>query len=118
MRSRDLMRLAVSKMKKEVRRQFREAVFNRDQHKCRVCGNEDEPLDAHHITDRNLMPNGGYVPENGISLCPQCHRYAESQDEWVAVRNPYLTRYAPDELYLLIGSSHCNAVVASEKLGT
>lgn len=29
----------------------------------------ERDLDAHHITDRNEMPNGGYVPENGISLC-------------------------------------------------
>lgn len=62
--------------KKEIRRKFREAVFTRDGNKCVKC-NETQDLDAHHITDRKLFKNGGYVAENGITLCKKHHLSAE-----------------------------------------
>lgn len=72
----------------------------------------EEELDAHHITDRTLMPNGGYVKENGISLCAECHEKAEEYHK-TGVAFP---GYSPAELYNKIGSSHDEAVKASEKL--
>lgn len=62
----------MSLTKKKIRAAFRDTVFARDAFRCRVCkwGEELSVLDAHHITDRNLMPGGGYVKENGITLCP------------------------------------------------
>jgi 5-methylcytosine-specific restriction endonuclease McrA len=109
----------MSSQKKLVRASFREAVFKRDGHKCRVCGLFEEKiifdngkLDAHHITDRNEMPNGGYVKENGISLCPECHEKAEvfhSTGESV-------TGFSPAELYTLIESSLELAIDASKRL--
>lgn len=38
----------MSNKKKQIRQQFRDAVFKRDGYKCRVCGNSGQ-LDAHHI---------------------------------------------------------------------
>jgi 5-methylcytosine-specific restriction endonuclease McrA len=98
--------------KKQVRQRFRDATFTRDHHRCRVCGAADKPLDAHHITDRNLLPNGGYVPENGISLCPKCHEDAEVFHN----TGQALPGRSPEDLYLLIGSSLERAIKASEKL--
>lgn len=49
--------------KREIRNKFRNSVFKRDNFTCKVCGvkrNIDD-LDAHHITDRSEMPNGGYL---------------------------------------------------------
>lgn len=66
----------MSANKKLIREQFRKDVFERDGNKCRVCGSTDQ-LDAHHITDRSLMPKGGYVKENGVTLCASCHKKAE-----------------------------------------
>lgn len=69
--------------KKEIRTNFRNRVFKRDKYTCRVCCYQSTPekaieeLDAHHIINRNLMTNGGYVLENGISLCKDCHLKAE-----------------------------------------
>lgn len=83
--------------------------------KCRVCRKPQttlSPLDAHHITDRNEMPNGGYVKENGISLCPICHIRAENFHR----TGTALPGYSPDELYKLIGSSKEKARAASLKL--
>ena len=118
--------------KGRVRKKFRNETFERDNCACRLCGADfshtDNPewfLDAHHITDRNKMPNGGYVPENGISLCKEnldeegnlvesCHMKAERFHmsdgfEWLEGAHP-------DDLYKLIGSSYEEAVEASEKL--
>lgn len=105
------------KQKQITREKFREAVFSRDNHKCRVCGKKDVKLDAHHITDRNEMPNGGYVKENGITLCDTetgCHWKAEIYHN--SGGEDWLEGFHPNDLYALIGSSHEKAVAASEKL--
>jgi hypothetical protein len=63
---------------KKWRAAFNEACLNRDGQKCAICGltigthvvdgrSLIVRLDVHHITDRHEMPNGGYVPENGIT---------------------------------------------------
>lgn len=74
----------MSKNKKEIRNKFRDDVFERDKYTCKLCDKKcsldlvKEIMDAHHIVDRTLMPNGGYVPENGITLCKNvCHAKAE-----------------------------------------
>jgi hypothetical protein len=58
------------------------------------------------------MPNGGYVKENGISLCDggpgSCHYVAETAG------NEFLS---PSDLYAKIGSSYDEAVRASLELG-
>lgn len=122
-----------------MRQNFRDAVFKRDGYRCIVCGFESSPqraeheLDAHHVTPRERMPSGGYVRENGVSLCDPsktggklahgCHYKAEEvlktiaegfdppqkpEDLWYA--------YAPERLYAAIDSSHAAAVTASEYL--
>lgn len=93
--------------KAEIRRRFREAVFTRDGYRCRVCGCNDAPLDAHHITPRENLPAGGYVAENGIALCDRangCHRRAESGE------------LKPEQLYAAIGSSYARAHEKSVEL--
>ena len=98
----------MSTSKKLIRERFRSAVFARDDYRCRVCGYVG-PCDAHHITDRTLMPNGGYVLENGISLCETCHKRAE---QFHALGVSY-QGYSPDDLYRLIGSSYTEAHTAA-----
>jgi 5-methylcytosine-specific restriction endonuclease McrA len=98
--------------KKQTRQRFRDLTFKRDGHKCRVCG-LGGTLDAHHIIDRHDLPNGGYVPENGISLCPDCHLKAEA---WHSTGTAILG-YHPEDLFTLIGSDLDKAIEASERLG-
>tara|TARA_Y100000034_G_scaffold103692_1_gene129577 strand:- start:46935 stop:47396 length:462 start_codon:yes stop_codon:yes gene_type:complete len=114
----------MSDFKKTIRKEFRLAVFERDSYKCRGCGKQgydhNDPqevarqeasgaflagLDAHHITSRDEMVAGGYVVENGISLCPECHMKAES---------PHTSNveFLPENLYKSIGSSRNNAHMA------
>lgn len=96
--------------KKQIRATFRESVFGRDKNKCRMCG--EAAVDAHHIIDRNLLPNGGYVKENGISLCEACHIKAEQfHATGVAAEG-----YSPEDLFTKIGSSEKLAREKSEKL--
>ncbi len=87
----------MSKEKQVIRHNFRVQTFHRDKYKCVLCG-ETSNLECHHILNRNAMPNGGYVKENGITLCPPCHRRAEDGIP------------TQEELFELIGS---NASLAS-----
>lgn len=110
----------MSNAKKAIRKYFRDACYKRDGFRCATCGMKssldkaEQELDAHHITDRNEMPNGGYVKENGISLCAECHEKAEVyHSTGTAVEG-----FAPDDLYKKINSSYEKAVKASEKLSS
>jgi hypothetical protein len=126
--------------KQEIRRKFRDDVFKRDGYRCVVCGFQSSPekaeleLDAHHIWPREYLPNGGYVKENGVSLCDPdksgasswqgCHWKAEEvllrylQD---GVRLPQNEQdfgypYSPKALYEKIGSSPEKAQAESLRL--
>jgi len=105
----------MGKNKKMIREAFRNAVFERDEHQCKTCGEKSDILDAHHITDRNEMPNGGYVAENGISLCPECHLKAEQYH--ISEKTEHYPDFHSNDLYNLINSSFEKAWKASEMLG-
>ena len=110
--------------KRAIRAAFRKAVFERAGYCCECGGvagrdRQSEPsaekveLDVHHITNRNELPNGGYVEENGISVCGECHSKAE--EAWAT--GTAVEGFAPADLYELIGSSLEEAFEASELLG-
>lgn len=107
----------MSDKKKAIRKAFRDACFKRDGFRCAKCpfksskDNAENELDAHHVTNRTLMVNGGYVKENGISLCDSCHQKAE--DYFLNIHHP---GYSPEDLYKAIGSTYEKAVAASHKL--
>jgi hypothetical protein len=116
--------------KKEIRKHFRLQVLQRDNYCCRMCGkagkdrqggegwkkfHRTEPatmLDAHHITDRHNMPNGGYVTENGIAVCDECHAEAEKFHQNIECKANFL----PEALYKLIGYTYNQAVAAAAKI--
>lgn len=107
------------KRKQIIRDKFREAVWKRDGYKCKKCGKSQSEvkLDAHHITDRTEMPNGGYVAENGITLCDcegGCHAKAEKYH--TSGGTTWEEGFHPRDLYNDIGSSHLKAYAASERL--
>src|SRR5277367_1209103 len=107
--------------KKEIRQKFRDEVFKRDGFRCAMCGmksskdHAENELDAHHITNRKEMPNGGYVKENGIALCKNsCHIKAEV---FHSTGTP-VEGYSVEDLYKKINSTLEKAIEASEKLGS
>ena len=105
----------MNRTKSQIRAHFRRVCYERDGYACVTCGcpkENIERLDVHHITDRNEMPGGGYVLENGISLCPDCHLKAEKYhqtDGW-----DWEEGYHPNSLYFRIGSSKEEAIQASK----
>ena len=62
-------------MKLLTREEFKQQVFQRDQHRCIVC--HKPAVDAHHLLERKLFADGGYYLNNGVSLCATCHLQAE-----------------------------------------
>lgn len=104
--------------KEQVRARFREMVFVRAGHRCQGPGCTSVPgvkLDAHHITNRKLLPAGGYVAENGIALCDVpggCHERAEAVDRGEMVD----ARFTAESLYRIVGSSAVDAMAASQRL--
>lgn len=108
----------MSASKKLIRNKFRDDCFKRDNYRCVMCKlksskeKAQDELDAHHITDRTEMPSGGYVKENGISLCAECHFRAEEYHS----TGTAAPGFSIDDLYAAIKSSHAQAVSASEKL--
>lgn len=57
---------------------FREGVFERDAFKCVVCGVTG--VDAHHILERRLWPDGGYYLDNGATVCSVHHMACEKTE--------------------------------------
>jgi hypothetical protein len=53
------------------REEFKKQVFARDKGKCVFC--RLPAVDAHHILDRKLFPDGGYYLSNGASVCEEHH---------------------------------------------
>lgn len=104
--------------KKAIRRTFRDACFKRDGFRCVMCEfksskeKAEQELDVHHITDRKEIVNGGYVKENGISLCSECHIKAEVFHETGTAH----LGYSPEDLYKKINSTLEKAIIASKKL--
>ena len=86
---------------KRWRKEFNEKCRARDKNKCVFC-HATESLDVHHITDMNLMPNGGYAPSNGITVCQKHHRDCEQ----FHIVGRSSEGYSPEDLYKKIGSSN------------
>lgn len=91
-------------MKKKIRENFRNEVFKRDKYKCLIC-KSNENLNAHHIIDRNEIVSGGYVKENGITLCEDvCHIKAEQFH--ITKGESWIDGFHPNDLFKLINSSY------------
>jgi len=107
----------MSKNKKQIRQDFRDECLWRDNYSCRGPGcsfkssseKAEEDLDVHHIKNRSGLPFGGYIKENGISLCERCHIKAEKS----LVGNDQTGDFSVNNLYKIIGSSKEQAIKAS-----
>ena len=54
-------------------REWRTAVFERDNYTCRSCGKKGGRLEAHHIKAYKTYPELRHVLANGLTLCKKCH---------------------------------------------
>jgi hypothetical protein len=67
-------------MTNQHRSNFRSAVFDETNNECIVPWCETQADDAHHVIERELWNDGGYIPDNGASVCNKHHQYAETND--------------------------------------
>jgi len=54
-------------------REWRDAVFERDNYICQKCGERSGDLNAHHIESYDINKSLRTILENGITLCEDCH---------------------------------------------
>lgn len=59
-------------------REWRKAVFERDNYTCQDCGVTDVLLCGHHIKPFVLYPTLRYDVSNGLTLCYPCHEKRHS----------------------------------------
>jgi hypothetical protein len=84
-------------MSEHTREKFREQCRERDNETCLVPWCDEYPEDVHHILERELWQDGGYVIDNGASVCNHHHRLAETNDIppqafwlWAGIEEPPL----------------------------
>ena len=53
---------------------WREAVLERDEYKCKLCGNERCDLQVHRMHGVETIN-----VEDGLTVCPPCHRILNKQ---------------------------------------
>lgn len=93
----------MSKQKDDVRANFRRLVFTRDYYRCVVPICNTPAVDAHHLIERAFWSAedefGGYIMDNGVSVCETHHRHAEKDfippqalREWAGITNRVLPK--------------------------
>lgn len=81
--------------KRQVYRDWRTAVFSRDDYKCVVCGQNTRDLHPHHLEGFTANKDLRFDPDNGATLCQSHHKQFHATygyggntkqqfDEWVS----------------------------------
>jgi hypothetical protein len=53
--------------------EWKDAVIKRDRSTCSICGRFCRYPVVHHIFHASFYPELAYIPENGVTLCYDCH---------------------------------------------
>lgn len=59
-------------------REWRIAVFERDNYTCQACGDRGGELNAHHLKPYKKHPELKHDINNGQTLCVECHKKTDS----------------------------------------
>lgn len=60
-------------------RLWRSTVFERDGYQCQICNAKGGKLNAHHIESYAHHPCLRYEPDNGVTLCEECHKFVHRE---------------------------------------
>ena len=55
-------------------REFIRTVMERDEYTCQICYKTNCALAVHHLNGYNWDVENRYNPDNGITLCEECHK--------------------------------------------
>lgn len=67
------------KLRKSIKyKNWRTAVFERDDYTCQMCGKRGGKLNADHIKPFSLYPEFRFELSNGRALCVACHKTTDS----------------------------------------
>lgn len=58
---------------------WRATVFERDGYRCQLCDEKGGKLNAHHIASYAHHPGLRYEPDNGVTLCEECHKFVHRE---------------------------------------
>lgn len=61
-------------------RDWRTSVFTRDNFTCGLCGKRGKYLQAHHIRTFSNNPELRFDPNNGVTLCLECHGKTKTKE--------------------------------------
>lgn len=73
----DKMKIVYEPLKRRATKEYkewREAVFKRDNYTCQMCGQHGGKLNAHHIERYSKCVERRTDVSNGVTLCERCHR--------------------------------------------
>jgi hypothetical protein len=87
---------------------WREAVFKRDDYTCQVCGERGVYLEPHHIKRFADYLGLRYELSNGITLCRECHKPMKLKEE----------KYEPLLIKILEDRKREEVVVLEKQVGT
>lgn len=57
---------------------WRNAVFMRDDYKCKNCKRKGIYIEAHHIKGWSQYPELRFAIDNGLTLCKECHKLTDN----------------------------------------
>jgi hypothetical protein len=73
--------------KRDIREAMRTKVLDRDQYRCRICGDGSSELFVHRITPLSVLPQAEFLEENHITLCSCCKDLTAGPGETTTVWN-------------------------------
>lgn len=57
---------------------WRQAIFERDNYTCQICGVRGGELEAHHLVRLADRLDLAFAIDNGKTLCIECHKQTDS----------------------------------------
>lgn len=85
------------------KREIRNAVLERDGHKCMICGEdgtgEQNPLDIHHREYKNFGTGSQEEIDDCITLCRHCHNKIHTgkySEKWLAKKRAFVDALMKD----------------------